>query len=108
MDEYLFKRLLFAGEEEEIKDLIKLGYFNRDNDKIYRTEKYQHDTEEFINAKKDSLYQAVKKLGSAEDMDQTMEMAGIKDFITFIFIAEELVEEGKFKKDPKKNCVLNQ
>jgi DNA polymerase II large subunit len=107
MDEYLFKRLLFAGEEEEIEDLIKLGYFKRDHDKIYRTEKYQHDTEKFINVKKIALYEAVKKLGSAEDMDRAMEMAGIKDFITFIFIAEELVEEGKFKKDPQKNCVIN-
>ena len=35
-----------------------------------------------------------------------MEMAGIKDFITFVFIAEELVEEGKFVKDREKNVVL--
>lgn len=107
MDEYLFKRLLFAGEDEEnIEELINLGYFRKHDGVIYRTEKYQRETEEFINLKKESLYEAVKSLGSAEDIDKVMALAGIKDFITFVFLAEELVSDGRLKKDKEKNCVI--
>ncbi len=107
MDEALFKRLLFVGEDDEnIEELFNLGYLKKIDGVVCKTEKYQKDTGDFIDSKKESLYAAIKKLGSAEDMQKTMEIAGIKDFITFIFIAEELVADGKLAKDKVKNCVL--
>ncbi len=107
MDETLFKRLLFVGEDDEnIGELISLGYLKKIDGTFCKTDKYQKDTGEFIASKKESLYKAIKKLGSAEDMQKTMELAGIEDFITFIFIAEELVADGKLAKDKVKNCVI--
>ena len=107
MDEGLFKRLLLAGEDDEnISDLIAEGYLKVIDGKVLRTKKYQTEMDEFITSKKEALYRAVEELGSAENIPQTMEAAGITDFITFIFLAEELVAEGKLKKDASKNCVI--
>lgn len=103
----MFKRLLLAGEgDEDIDELIKLGYFKNIEGTVCRTSKYLEETGEFIDVKKKSLYAAVKKLGSAEDISKTMELAGIKDFLTFVFVAEELVQDGKFVKDKDKNCLI--
>ncbi|HOV78600.1 MAG TPA: hypothetical protein PK728_00715 [Bacillota bacterium] len=107
MDESLFKRLLFAGEDEEnFEELVELGYFGRKEGIVFRTKKFIDETDSFIKSKKDSLYKAVKQLGSAADIGKTMEMAGIKDFITFVFIAEELIADGRFVKDREKNCLI--
>jgi hypothetical protein len=107
LEEKMFKRLLLAGEGDEgIEELIELGYFKKIEGTICRTNKYLEETGEFIDAKKDSLYEAVRKLGSAEDINKTMELAGIKDFLTFVFVAEELVQDGKFVKDKVKNCLI--
>lgn len=103
----MFKRLLLAGEDDDnIDELIKLGYFKNMEGTICRTSKYLEETGEFIDAKKKTLFEAVKKLGSAEDINKTMELAGIKDFLTFVFVAEELVQDGKFVKDKVKNCLI--
>lgn len=107
MDERLFKRLLLAGEDDEnIDELIRMGYFKKMNGRILQTGMCREDMGLFIDAKKVLVYQAVKELGSAEDMDRVMKMAGIEDFITFVFVTEELVGEGKFVKDKVKNVVL--
>ncbi len=106
MDEILFKRLMFAGEEEDIEELIKMGYFTRIDGVVCRTQKFVEETGSFIDARKETLFEAVKKIGSAEDMEKVMEMAGLKDFITFIFLAEELVEDGRLVKDKVKNVVV--
>jgi hypothetical protein len=109
MDESLFKQLMFAGEgDENLKDLIERGYFKIVDGAICRTSKFLGETGIFIDAKKESLYQAVKENGSAENIEEVMEKAGIKDFITFVFMAEELVEDGKVVKDKLKNVVLRQ
>jgi hypothetical protein len=109
MDEMLFKRLLLAGEDDEnIEELIRMGYFKKMNGRILQTGLCREDMGRFIDAKKALVYGAVKELGSAEDMDRVMEMAGLKDFITFVFVAEELVGEGKFVKDKVKNVVLKE
>ncbi len=105
MDEYTFKQLMLAGGEDDIEEFINLGYFKRIDGVVCRTDKFNEETAGFINSMKESLYQAVRELGSAEDMNKTMEMAGIKDFITFVFIAEELVQDGRLKKDKEKNVV---
>ncbi|HHU87057.1 MAG: hypothetical protein ACOX86_00915 [Pelotomaculaceae bacterium] len=107
MDEMLFKRLLLAWEDDEnIDELIRMGYFKKMNGRILQTELCREELGRFIDAKKALVYEAVKELGSAENMERVMEIAGIKDFITFVFVAEELVEEGKFVKDKVKNVVL--
>ena len=109
MDEMFFKRLLFAGEDDEdFEELIKLGYFAKKDGHVFRTDKYIAETEQFINSKKEALYKAVKKLGSAQDINKVMEKAGIKEFITFVFLAEELVADGRFVKDKEKNCLILQ
>ncbi len=106
MDEALFKRLLLAGEEDkDFRELVKTGYFKKIDGTICRTEKFVKETGEFIDAKKELLYEAVKKLGDAEDMAKAMELAGIKDFITFVFVAEELVADGRLVKDKVKNLL---
>lgn len=106
MDEMLFKRLMFAGEEEDIKELIKMGYFTKIDGVICRTKRFAEETGSFIDTRKEILFEAVKKLGSAEDLEKVMVMAGLKDFITFIFLAEELVEDGRLVKDKVKNVVV--
>ncbi|MDD2443653.1 MAG: hypothetical protein PHS52_04040 [Desulfotomaculaceae bacterium] len=107
MDEALFKRLLLAGEEDDgFKELIKMGYFKKIDGTVCRTNKFVEETGRFIDLKKERLYEVVKKLGNAEDMKKTMEMAGIKDFITFVFVAEELVADGRLVKDKVKNLLL--
>lgn len=109
MDESLFKQLMLAGEgDENLKDLIERGYFKIVDGAICRTSKFLEETGIFIDAKKEALYQAVKETGSAENIEEVMEKAGIKDFITFVFMAEELVEDGKVVKDKLKNVVLRQ
>jgi hypothetical protein len=109
MDETLFKTLMFAGEgDENLDELIEQGYFKIIDGSVCRTDKFLEETGRFIDDRKERLYQVVKKQGSAEDMEQTMEKAGIKDFITFIFVAEELVEDGRLVKDKVKNVVLKQ
>lgn len=103
----MFKRLLLAGDGDEgIDELIELGYFKNIEGTICRTSKYLEETGKFIDARKEALYEAVKKLGSAEDINKTMELAGIEDFLTFVFVAEELVQDGKFVKDRDKNCLI--
>jgi hypothetical protein len=109
MDESLFKTLMFAGEgDENLGELIEMGYFKIIDGSVCRTKKFLEETGRFIDDRKERLYQVVKELGSAENMEEVMEKAGIKDFITFIFVAEELVGEGKFVKDKVKNVVLKQ
>lgn len=107
MDEKFFKRLLLAGEDDEnFEELVRLGYFARKDDYVFRTEKYKAETDKYIELKKQDLYKAVKKLGSAEDINKVMDMAGIKEFIIFVFLAEELVVDGKLAKDKEKNCLI--
>jgi len=107
MDEALFKRLLLAGEEDDgFRELVKMGYFKKINGTICRTDKFIEETGSFIDAKKEHLYEAVKKLGNAQDMGKAMELAGIKDFITFVFVAEELVADGRLVKNKEKNLLL--
>lgn len=109
MDESFFKQLMFAGEgDENLNELIEMGYFKIIDGSICRTNKFLEETGRFIDDRKESLYQVVKELGSAENMEEVMEKAGIKDFITFIFVAEELVGEGRLVKDKVKNVVLKQ
>lgn len=109
MDESFFKTLMFAGEgDENLDELIRMGYFKVIEGSVCRTKKFLEETGRFIDDRKERLYQAVKELGSAENMEEVMEKAGIKDFITFIFVAEELVGEGKLVKDKVKNVVLKQ
>lgn len=107
MDETFFKQLMFTGEgDENLNGLIEMGYFEVIDGNVCRTNKFLEETGRFIDGKKESLYQVVKELGSAENMEETMEKAGIKDFITFVFVAEELVGDGKLVKDKVKNVVL--
>ncbi|MDD2553191.1 MAG: hypothetical protein PHP51_01280 [Desulfotomaculaceae bacterium] len=109
MDESFFKLLMFAGEgDENLDELIEMGYFKKIDGTICRTNKFLAETGRFIDDKKESVYQAVQELGSAEDMDAVMGKAGIKDFITFIFVTEELVGDGKLVKDKEKNVVPRQ
>jgi hypothetical protein len=109
MDESFFKVLMFAGEgDDNLKDLIDRGYFKIIDGTICRTNKFLEETGSFIDTKKESLYLVVKEFGSAENLEAVMEKAGIKDFITFVFVAEELVEDGRLVKDKVKNVVLKQ
>jgi hypothetical protein len=109
MDESFFKVLMFAGEgDENLNELIEAGYFKIIDGTVCRTNKFIEETGRFIDEKKECLYQVVKEFGSAENMEEVMEKAGIKDFITFVFVAEELVEEGRLVKDKVKNVVLKQ
>jgi len=108
MDEMLFKRLVLAGEEEDIEELVKMGYFKKIDGTICRTNKFLEETGKFIDTKKETLFEVVRELGSAEDINKVMEMASIKDFITFVFLAEELVEDGRLVKDKVKNVVIKQ
>ena len=106
MDEELFRMLLFAekdgvGEEE----FIKLGYLIRSNDTVYRTNKLDEELKEFIDVRKESLYKAIKEYGSARDIKKVMESAGIKEFLTFSVVADELVKEGKLIKDKELICI---
>lgn len=99
MDEAMFKRLLFAGaDDENIGELIDLGYLKRKNGTICRTNKYQVATDKFISQKKEHLFKAIERLGNADDIKKIMEAAGIKDYVTFIFVAEELIKDGKLIK----------
>lgn len=107
MDEELFRMLLFAEEDgTSVEEFIKLGYLIRSNDAIFRTCKLDEDLKEFIDLKKESLYAAVKEFGSARDIQKVMERAGIKEFITFSVVADELVKEGKLIKDKEMICMV--
>ncbi len=98
---------MLAGEEDDgFRELVKMGYFKKINGTICRTDKFIEETGSFIDAKKEPLYEAVKKLGNAQDMGKAMELAGIKDFITFVFVAEELVADGRLVKNKEKNLLL--
>ncbi len=109
MDESFFKLLMFAGEgDENLDELIKRGYFKRIDGTVCRTNKFLEETGRFIDDKKESVYRAVIKLGSAENMEAVMKKAGIKDIITFIFVAEELAGDGRLIKDKVKNLVPRQ
>ncbi|MEG3072449.1 MAG: hypothetical protein RQM92_17900 [Candidatus Syntrophopropionicum ammoniitolerans] len=107
MDESFFKVLMFAGEgDENLNELMDKGYFKKIDSTVCRTNKFLTETGRFIDEKKESVYQAVKELGDAESIEAVMEKAGIKDVITFIFVTEELVEDGRLVKDKVKNVVL--
>mgnify|MGYP005846255227 CR=1 FL=1 len=107
MDEEFFKKLLFVGQDnDDIEEFISLGYFIKSNDTVFRTNKYEEEIVRFIDSKKERLYQAIKGLGSAQDIKKVMELAGIKEFITFSVVAEELVREGKLVKDKEKICII--
>ena len=106
MDEEMFRMLLFSerdGVNEE--ELIKLGYLIKSNDTVFRTNKMDTELREFIDAKKEALFEAVKESGSARDIKKTMEIAGIRDFFTFSVVADELVNEGKLVKDKENICI---
>ncbi len=107
MDESFFKVLMFAGEgDENLNELMDKGYFKKIDGTICRTNKFLLETGRFMDEKKESVYQAVKELGDAESIEAVMEKAGIEDVITFIFVTEELVEDGRLVKDKVKNVVL--
>ncbi|NQS76032.1 MAG: hypothetical protein HQP61_06275, partial [Peptococcaceae bacterium] len=96
MDENLFRMLLFAEKDGVCEEeFIKLGYLIKSNDTVYRTNKLDRELNEFIDTKKKSLYAAVKEIGNARDIKMVMEKAGIKEFLTFSVVADELVKEGK-------------
>ena len=106
MDEEMFRMLLFSerdGVNEE--EFIKLGYLIKSNDTVFRTNKMDTELREFIDAKKEALFEAVKESGSARDIKKTMESAGIRDFLTFSVVADELVSEGKLIKDKENICI---
>jgi hypothetical protein len=106
MDEELFRMLLFSERDGTfVEEFIKLGYLIRSNDTIFRTDKLDEELKEFIDLKKESLYEAVKEYGSARDIKKVMESAGIKEFITFSVVADELVKEGKLIKDKEMICI---
>lgn len=106
MDEELFRMLLFTEKEgTSVEEFIKLGYLIRSNDTIFGTEKLDEELKEFIDAKKETLYEAIKEFGSARDIQKVMERAGIKEFITFSVVADELVKEGKLVKDREMICI---
>lgn len=106
MDEELFRMLLFAEKDgTDVEEFIKLGYLIRSNDTIFRTNKLDEELKEFFSAKKESLYEAIKEFGSAQDIRKVMESAGIKEFITFSVVADELVKEGRLVKDKEKICI---
>ncbi len=108
MDEELFRHLIFleANNSSDIEEFIKLGYFIRCDDTVYRTEKLEEDIKEFVELKKEELFAAIKKLGSAREINKVMELAGIQQFITFSILADELVREGRIIKDKENICVL--
>jgi len=108
MDEELFRHLIFleANNNSDIEEFIRLGYFIRCNDTVYRTEKLEEDIKEFVGLKKESLFAAIKELGSAREIIKVMELAGIQQFITFSVLADELVREGRIIKDKENICVL--
>lgn len=96
MNETMFKRLFFAGDEDEgFDELVAQGYFKKIDDTYCRTQKFLDETQEYINVKKNMVYKAIQKLGSADDITKIMERTGIKDYITFIFLVEDLRHEGK-------------
>lgn len=106
MDEELFRMLLFSEQDGiAVEEFIKLGYLIKSNGVIFRTNKLDEELKEFIDNKKESLYGAVKEYGSARDIKKVMEMAGIKEFITFSVVADELVKEGKLIKDKEEICI---
>lgn len=106
MDEELFRMLLFSEQDgTAVEEFIKLGYLIRSNDAVFRTSKLDKEMREFIDAKKEALYEAVKEYGSARDIKKTMEKAGIREFITFSVAADELVQEGKLIKDKENICI---
>lgn len=107
MDETMFKRLLFAGEDDEnIEELVELGYFKKIDGTICKTNKCLADTDRFINSRKELLYEAIKKLGDADDIKKIMEMAGISDYVTFIFVSEELIQDGKLTKSQDEKWIV--
>ncbi|NLI13682.1 hypothetical protein [Pelotomaculum propionicicum] len=108
MDEELFRHLVFLEKDSgiDMEEFIKLGYFIRCNDTVYRTEKLEEELKEFIEVKKESLFAAIKELGSAKDINKVMELAGIQQFITFSILADELVREGRIVKDKENICLL--
>lgn len=107
MDEEFFRRLMFAGvENDDIEEFISLGYFIKSSDTVFKTNKYDEEIGQFIDSVKEPLYHAIKELGSAQDIKKVMKLAGIKEFFTFSVVAEELVREGKLVKDREKICVV--
>jgi hypothetical protein len=80
-------------------ELVKRSYT------VFRTNKMDTELREFIDAKKEALYEAVKALGSACDIKKTMETAGIRDFLTLSVVADELVNEGKLIRDKENICI---
>ncbi len=108
MDEELFRHLIFleANNSSDIEEFIKLGYFIRCNDTVYRTEKLEEDIKEFVELKKEALFAVIKELGNAREINKVMELAGIQQFITFSILADELVREGRIIKDKENICVL--
>ncbi|NLJ75916.1 MAG: hypothetical protein GX325_01480 [Peptococcaceae bacterium] len=106
MDENLFRMLLFAEKDGVCEEeFIKLGYLIKSNDTVYRTNRLDRELNEFIDAKKKSLYAAVKEIGNARDIKMVMEKADIKEFLTFSVVADELVKEGKLFKDKEMICL---
>lgn len=96
MNETMFKRLFFAGEGDEgFDELVDQGYFTKIEDTYCRTQKFLDETQEYINVKKNMVYKAIQKLGGTDDIPKIMERTGIKDYITFIFLVEDLRYEGK-------------
>lgn len=95
-NEELFVRLSLwhrvGGEETE--ELIEKGYLTRE---FILTTKASDFRKRFIISKKESLYLAIKDFG--EDIRGIKEKVGIKDFVALERIADELVEEGRIKKD---------
>lgn len=95
-NEELFERLTLSEISENlgVKELVDTGYLTGD---LRKTPKANIFIEHFIEELKLPLYIAMRKCHN--DMRAARKRIGIKKYITYHAIADELCKEGLMRKD---------
>ncbi|MEW6183647.1 MAG: hypothetical protein AB1500_10835 [Bacillota bacterium] len=97
-NEELFVKLCLMHRvgSPETKELIEKGFLTSDH---CLTQKGEEEVKKFVKAYKEPLYQAMKKYYS--DNRTVMRKVGLENYVAFLFVMEELYNEGLLIKDEK-------
>jgi len=98
MDEQFYVSLMMdhLPEDCEARGLISQGYLT---EKMEHTQKALDFINDFLDAKKEAVYQAIKDLGPDARKSAIMQRAEIRQMGTFADVANKLVSEGRLKKE---------
>ncbi|GAB6157458.1 hypothetical protein JCM39194_06580 [Desulfotomaculum varum] len=83
--------------------LISQGYLTQD---LQFTDKAKQFIDDFLDAKKEAVYQAFRELGPGARKSEVLKKTGIAQMGVLVDVANRLVKEGRLKKENGKVFVI--